>query len=648
MCQNFGKWRVAVVIVLTMCALLPCRSGLTGQQTTKEVRSGVKRPNFIVIFTDDQGYNDLGCFGSPNIKTPNIDRMAAEGMRFTDFYSGASVCTPSRAALLTGCYPERVGNLPVLFPHSDRGLSHDETTIPEMLKSNGYATACIGKWHLGHHSHFLPTEHGFDEYFGIPYSNDMGIDTTMTLSPNVEFREGQNEASFREESEKKPPIIRGKEIIQWPADQTQLTQRYTHEALRFIEKNKDKPFFIYLPHTMPHIPLYASNDFRGASDAGLYGDTLQEIDWSVGEILSKLDELGLDENTLIVYTSDNGPWDLKGNETDKVKGNMNRRIGGSADPLRGFKFSKWEGGMRVPCVMRWRGHIPAGQTCQEIAGSIDLLPTFAALSSSKLPPKKIDGLNIADLALGKEGAKTPHSEYFYRTSGVRSGKWKYIDGKLFDLETDISEKHDLTSAHPKKAAELKQRLEEHRNEMRTLGRKPSYHQRDPFSLKNDDRWEVQRGRWNYSKKNGLRQQADWLDALLKSESLPETITNLSALVKLVGGAQKATVTLADGKQQQVSLSIDANGLVVLSNQRQETLIRASGFRVAGWHIVQIDIAEGTAIASVDGIELLKLSLPAMFDPKTVELESNYSKVDFRNVKATSQAGNAPIVSFPHE
>jgi len=236
-----------------------------------------RQPNFIVIFTDDQGYQDLGCFGSPNIKTPNIDQMADEGMRFTDFYVGASVCTPSRAGLLTGCYPARVGNLPVLFPTGSRslkGLNPDEVTIAEMLKQQGYVSACIGKWHLGHKKEFLPTNHGFDYYYGIPYSNDMGADPEMDLAADVKWRDGMTKERFRKGPCRKPPLMRGTEVIEVPAEQSSLTKRYTQEAINFIRQNKDNPFFVYLPHTMPHIPLFASPEFMGKSDIGLYGDTI--------------------------------------------------------------------------------------------------------------------------------------------------------------------------------------------------------------------------------------------------------------------------------------------------------------------------------------------------------------------------------------
>ena len=430
-----------------------------------------QQPNFIVIFIDDQGYQDLGCFGSPNIKTPNIDQMAKEGMRFTDFYSAASVCTPSRAALLTGCYPERVGNLRVLFPNQKKGLNPEETTIAGMLKKTGYATACIGKWHLGHLKEFLPTRHGFDSYYGIPYSNDMWIDLNMKLAKDIKLREGMTLEGIARQTEKKKakrnlvPLMRNEEVIEYPADQSTLTKRYTEEAVRFISENSKKPFFLYLPHTMPHIPLYASPEFEGKSDAGLYGDCIEEIDWSVGQIVETLKKHGIDKDTFVVYTSDNGPWDLKGNATNKVKGNMNRRIGGSALPLRGYKFQKWEGGMREPTVMWWPGRIGAGRECNEIAGTIDILPTIAALSGANLPEKKIDGKSIIALIEGREGAKSPHEAYFYRTEAVRCGKWKLKKNELFDLSEDISESKNVAQQNLEVVTQLKKLLDEHRDEL---------------------------------------------------------------------------------------------------------------------------------------------------------------------------------------
>ena len=429
--------------------------------------SAASKPNVIIIFTDDQGYQDLGCFGSPNIKTPHIDRMAQEGMRFTDFYSAASVCTPSRAALLTGCYPERVGNLGVLFPNRTKGLNPEETTIARMLKSAGYATACIGKWHLGHHKEFLPTSHGFDRYFGIPYSNDMGVDRNMVLSKEMVWRNGATEEKFRSSRGRAggPPVMRGTEVVEWPADQNTLSKRYTEESIAFIEENKDQPFFLYLPHTMPHIPLFVTPEFEGKSEIGLYGDCIEEIDSGVGQILDKLRDLGIDKDTLVVYTSDNGPWKLKGNATDKVKGNMNRNIGGSALPLKGYKFSKNEGGMRVPTVMWWPGRIPAGKDCREVTGTIDLLPTIAAISGACLPEKKIDGKSIVPLLEGTEGAKSPHEAYYYRTQGVRSGKWKLLGGSLYDLSEDIGESKDLAKDNPDVVERLKGLLADHKAEL---------------------------------------------------------------------------------------------------------------------------------------------------------------------------------------
>lgn len=446
------------------------------------VRRSQRKPNFVVIFTDDQGYQDLGCFGSPNIKTPNIDKMADEGMRFTDFYVGASVCTPSRAGLLTGCYPGRVGNLPVLFPNGKRGLNPNEVTIARMLKGQGYASACIGKWHLGHKPEFLPTRHGFDTYYGIPYSNDMWIDPEMKLAKEIKLREGMTLADIAGHSEKKKikrnlvPLMRDEEVIEYPADQRTLTQRYTAEAIKFITQNRDNPFFLYLPHTMPHIPLYASDAFRGKSEIGLYGDTIQEIDHSTGEILRCLKSLGLDENTMVVYTSDNGPWNLKDMQQHKQKGDMHRRVGGSALPLKGWKFSKHEGGYRVPAVMRWPGKIPAGVTCGEIVSTIDLLPTLAGYSGASLPKNKIDGKSIAPLIENRPGARSPHDYFLYSGNNealIRQDKWKYYEDKLYDLSTDISEKHDVAGEHPEVAQKLaalaKEKVTEIKEQMRPAG-----------------------------------------------------------------------------------------------------------------------------------------------------------------------------------
>ena len=404
-----------------------------------------KSPNFIIIFTDDQGFEDIGCFGSPKIKTPHLDKLAAEGRKFTSFYSANSVCSPSRASLLTGCYPVRVSIPGVLFPRHEIGLNPDEITIADLLKSKGYATSCIGKWHIGHKPKFLPTRQGFDSYYGIPYSNDMTIDPEANLAADIKLREGFTLDRIRNEKPKKDfvPLMRNEEVIEYPCDQTTLTQRYTEEAVKFIEENKNKPFFLYLPHTMPHIPLFASEKFKGKSERGLYGDTIEEIDWSVGEIMKSLRDNNLDENTLVIYTSDNGPWKLKGGR------------GGSAHPLRGFKFQTYEGGMRVPCIMHWKGKVPAGSSCDEIAATIDLLPTIAGLSGAALPnDRTIDGKDIWPLIAGKKGAQTPHEIYFFykgnKLESARQGKWKLRrSGKksqpveLYDLASDISESKNL-------------------------------------------------------------------------------------------------------------------------------------------------------------------------------------------------------------
>ena len=394
-----------------------------GSHQKSGVKASVDKPNFIIIFTDDQGYQDVGCFGSPLISTPNLDRMAAEGMKFTDFYVAAAVCSPSRAALLTGCYPPRVGITKVLFPRDSIGLNPKEITIADILKSRGYACACVGKWHLGHLPQFLPMQHGFDSYYGIPYSNDMRIK-----------RGGKSG----------PPLMRNEDIIEHPANQATLTQRYTKEAVEFIRKNTNRPFFLYLPHTMPHVPLFVSEKFKGKSKRGVYGDVIEEIDWSVGEILKTLKELDLDEKTLVFFTSDNGPWLSKG------------KNGGAALPLRDGKFSTCEGGMRVPAIACWPGRIPAGKVCHEPCATIDVLPTFAGLAGARAPVDRvIDGRDIWPLMSGKPAPKSPREAFYYyrgsRLQAIRSGKWKLRRAKqaeLYDLKADIGEKHNLADGHP--------------------------------------------------------------------------------------------------------------------------------------------------------------------------------------------------------
>lgn len=419
-----------------------------------------RKPNFIVILTDDQGYQDVGCFGSTQIRTPNLDRMAREGMKFTDFYAAAPICSPSRAGLLTGCYPPRVDIPTVLFPTDTVGLNPSETTIAEMLKARGYATACFGKWHLGHKPEFLPTRQGFDTYLGIPYSNDMWIDPEAKLSPDIKLNGGATVEKIRHLTQPVQgiaPLMRNDEVIEYPVDQTTLTRRYTEEAIRFIKDNKKGPFFLYLPHAMPHVPLAASPAFRGKSPRGLYGDVIEEIDWSVGQILATLRSQGLDKNTFVIFTSDNGPWlDEKEN-------------GGSALPLRDGKFSTYEGGMREPCIM-WRpGTVPAGKVCSEVASTIDFLPTLAALSGAAVPQDRvIDGRDISPLLTGKKGARSPHEAFYYYwltdLQAVRCGNWKLHragDNKyeLFDLSQDIGEKRDVAASHPDEVQRMKAMME---------------------------------------------------------------------------------------------------------------------------------------------------------------------------------------------
>jgi arylsulfatase A-like enzyme len=425
--------RTAVIVAATLLALLS-RSAVVASAADRP-------PNFIIIFVDDLGYGDIGCFGSKVHRTPNLDRMAEQGMRLTDFYSSCSVCTPSRASLMTGCYPRRVNmhvdesNLCVLFPAAKKGLHPDEITFPELLKSRGYATACIGKWHLGDHPDFLPRKQGFDFYYGIPYSNDMGR------------RDGTARPAL--------PLLRNETIIEAPVRQGTITKRYTEQAIQFIKDNKDNPFFVYLPHTAVHLPLFPGGAFKGKSKDGAYGDWVEEVDWSSGAILRTLKELRIDDRTLVLFTSDNG---------------SQREKQGSNLPLRGRKGQTDEGGMRVPCIVRWPGRIPAGTSSAEVTATIDLLPTFSKLASAELPNDRIiDGRDIWPILSGAPGAKSPHEAYYFyqmdQLQAVRSGKWKLFvpmqskkrnwgkpegatEVKLFDLVADIHEDHNIAAEHP--------------------------------------------------------------------------------------------------------------------------------------------------------------------------------------------------------
>lgn len=419
-------------------------------------------PNLVVILTDDMGYADVGAYGSPQIRTPNLDNMANQGMKFTEFYV-ESLCSPSRAALLTGSYARRVGVTTVFWPDSDDGLNPEEITIAEVLKEEGYATAAIGKWHLGHRKPFLPTNQGFDYYFGLPFSNDMG--------PNARPAKGPYDPL---------PVMRNEEVIERGPDQSKLTKRYTDEAIRFIEENQDEPFFVYLAHTMPHVPLHASEDFRGKSDFGLYGDVVEELDWSTGQILDALDDMNLTENTLVVFLSDNGPWLQKGAD------------GGLATPLREGKGTSWEGGHRVPAIMKWPERIPANTTNDAMVTIMDLFPTIANLVGADMPDDRvIDGKDIWPL-LTEQADESPHEVYFYyrlnQLQAVRLGEWKlHLEGmrrdynnvhydysddfnfrqreELYNLKEDVGEQRNLVLDHPEIVKKLRRAVEEHKKEI---------------------------------------------------------------------------------------------------------------------------------------------------------------------------------------
>lgn len=406
-------------------------------------------PNVVLVFADDLGYADLGVSGAQGYTTPNLDRMAAEGARLRSFYVAQAVCSASRAALMTGAYPNRVSILGALGPRSRKGLHHDEVTIAEVLKGRGYATAAYGKWHLGEDPRFLPRQQGFDEYFGLPYSNDMG--------PRLPERSDGRRAV---------PLVDNEQTVETAPDQSELTSRYTERALRFIERNQARPFFVYLAHNMPHVPIFASAKWKGTTARGLFGDVIAEIDWSVGQILATLARLGLDDRTLVIFSSDNGPWLSYGDHA------------GSARPLREGKATTFEGGVRVPALFRWPGRIPAGTVSDELVLSMDILPTLARLAGTPPAGRTIDGKDVWPILSRQAGAKTPHDAFFYywgtRLEAVRSGPWKLhfphkyrsLEGpggrdgiparyeersialSLFNLEADVGETTDVAAQHP--------------------------------------------------------------------------------------------------------------------------------------------------------------------------------------------------------
>lgn len=441
---------------------------------SRPVFSAEPPPNIVIIFTDDQGYADVGKFGAEGFQTPNLDRMADEGAIFRNFHVAQPVCSASRAALLTGCYPNRIGIHDALGPHSPIGLGDDEMTLAQLVKQRGYATAMFGKWHLGDSPQFMPLRHGFDEFFGLPLSVDYWPghpDLITNLPPTLVAikREYPN-----------LPIYDGDKIFRPEMsidDLNHLTTWYTERAVKFIERNKSRPFFLYVAHSMPHVPLGVSDKFRGKTQRGLYGDVIEEIDWSVGQILDAIKQNGLDKNTLVIFTSDNGPWLCYGTDA------------GSAKPLREGKATNWEGGTREPCIMRWPGHIPAGADTWDMLMSIDLFPTIAKLVGAELPKHKIDGLDVWPIISREPGAKNPHDAYwfYYQVNDLEAvmtadGRWKLqlphtyqtLDGRpggtngvpvpysyhkikkeeLYDLIHDIGETTDVSAQHPDIVKEL--------------------------------------------------------------------------------------------------------------------------------------------------------------------------------------------------
>lgn len=426
------------------------------------------KPNFIVIFTDDQGYGDLGSFGSTTIRTPHLDRLAQEGRRFTSFVSASSVCSPSRAALLTGSYPKRVGmHQGVLFPTSTTGLNPAEHTIADHLKQQGYATACFGKWHLGHHPEVLPTANGFDTYFGIPYSNDMNHPDNKGKPKSGP--DGMDELWADPAStltKWKTPLLENEKIVELPVDQRTITRRCTDRGVAFIKENQTRPFFLYLPYSMPHIPLYVPDDVRDPDPKRAYINTIEHIDTEVGRIFDTLRELDLAKNTYVIFTTDNGPW------------LPFKHHGGSAGPLRDGKMSTFEGGHRVPCIMWAPGRIPAGTVSNALASTIDLLPTIAALTGAPLPVgRAIDGVDISPLLTSD--VRSPRRDFLYysrngRLEGIREGDWKLLvkqperqgqpdpsakaEVMLFNLADDLGEKDNRAAAKPDIVERLRQRM----------------------------------------------------------------------------------------------------------------------------------------------------------------------------------------------
>jgi arylsulfatase A-like enzyme len=467
----------------------------------KAVQLKQSTPNIILILMDDMGYGDIGRTGANQYETPNLNRLAGQGMQFTWYYCPQAVSSASRAGLLTGCYPNRVGISGALMPWSQIGINSEEITIAEVLKTKGYHTAIIGKWHLGHHLQFLPLQHGFDEYFGLPYSNDMWpVDFDGVP---IQFKDTTSNKM------KYPalPLIEGNEKVGEVVDlagQDKLTTQYTERAVSFIEQHKEEHFFLYLPHSMVHIPLGVSDKFRGKSKQGFYGDVMMEVDWSVGEIMNALRRNGLEQNTLVIFTSDNGPWLNFGNHA------------GSTGGLREGKGTSWEGGQRVPCIMRWPGVIPQGEVCNQLASSIDILPTLAAITDADLPKNRIDGVSILPLMIGDKSASPRHEFYYYyeqnSLEAVQRDFWKLVlphksrtyrnmkpgsegwpgptgtvtvnEPELYDLRRDPGEWYNVASFNPEKVKELQALAEEARKDLGdNLTNNPGLNRRKAGSVK---------------------------------------------------------------------------------------------------------------------------------------------------------------------
>jgi arylsulfatase A len=542
--QQHGRVKISAIVLSLVAAVMFSSA------------QAAERPNVVIIFIDDMGYGDVGFNGATGPKTPNLDRMATEGMRFNDFYVGCAVCSGSRTSLMTGCHYQRLSMRAVLFPNSGQGLHPGEVTIADMLQDAGYRTACVGKWHLGHLPPCLPTYQGFESYYGVPYSNDMWIDPANKLADDILVREGLTlkEVIAGHKKRNLVPLIRDEEVIEYPADQKTLTKRYTEESIRFIEsvtmenrkQGTKNPFFLYLPHTMVHLPLAVSKAFENRTDK-LIWDAIEEVDWSVGQILKTLKSLGIAENTLVLFTSDNGA------------------AVGSSLPLRAKKGSVYDGGIREPTVMWWPGTIPAGKVCREVAGTIDMLPTLAGLCGGKLPKTKIDGKDIKPLMLGEPGAKSPHENYvlMHGPGTVRSGPWKFypwrennsgrgaIPGhvsskdpvQLYNVVDDIGERKNIAAKHPEFVARFQSAYDAHVKEIEA-NRRPTQEMNRPIKAVSPER------PGGPKKNNRAGKEIDWSKAKIgdvySSSQAPNFSGNPFIITATIEATDPSGVIIAHG------------------------------------------------------------------------------------------------------